>query len=79
MGGGSCGAYFFLRVVPALAGAFLAAGFLPAPRLGLLSLASLAGQSMFTQIFQGPRPLSTSTSGAPHVSHTSPVAVSEPR
>ncbi len=39
----------------------------------------LPGQSMFTQMRHGPRCVTTSTMGAPHSGHTSPVACSSPR
>lgn len=68
-----------------LAAGFLAAAFLVAevaffaaalPRAGFFSL---PGQSMFTQMRHGPRAVSTTTTGAPQCSHTSPVAESLPR
>ena len=62
---------FFAAVF--LAGAFFAAAL---PRAGFFSL---PGQSMFTQMRHGPRAVSTTTTGAPQCSHTSPVAESLPR
>ena len=71
-------AVFFAAVF--LAGAFFAveAVFFAAalPRAGFFSL---PGQSMFTQMRHGPRAVSTTTTGAPQCSHTSPVADSLPR
>ena len=72
-------------VVDFLAAVFLAAlflvvaAFLPLaarPRAGFFSL---LGQSMFTQMRQGPRAVLTTTIGAPHSGQVSPVASSLPR
>ena len=85
------GAFFAAGFLAAafLAGAFFAAGFsasscaLAARAAALAAFSSSArafpGQSMFTQMRQGPRVVVTCTMGAPQSGHTSPVAASSPR
>ena len=72
----------FLAVV-FLAVVFLAEDFFATerfvPRAAFASFFFLPGQSMFTQMRHGPRCVTTSTMGAPHSGHTSPVACSSPR
>ena len=70
--------FYFLAVV-----FFLVAVFFFAPPRGFLALSAFSfsrlGPFMFTQMRHGPRAVETMTSGAPHSSHTSPVAVISPR
>ena len=62
---------------------FFAVDFFLAPPLDPLAFSAFSfsrlGQFMFTQMRHGPRAVETMTLGAPHSSHTSPVAVMSPR